>query len=273
MFEGLQNWLIAHLTAAIHIFVLGVGGFWLTHLLGKVLERRLRERFGAEAALLIARGLKYVLNALIALSILREMGFNLGAILGAAGVAGVAIGFAAQTSLSNLISGLFLVWERPFKLGDVIEVDAVTGAVHSLDLLAASIRTFDNRIVRIPNETLVKGRVINLTRMPIRRVDLAVAVGHTASIPRVMRLLVELADAHPTCLDEPRPEVVCKGFAPSSLDFQLGVWVERNDEPAVQNDLLAAIQERFGREGIAFACPRLAIQTNTAHHPPPDVRR
>jgi small-conductance mechanosensitive channel len=83
---------------------------------------------------------------------------NLGAILGAAGVAGIAIGFAAQTSLSNIISGFFLIGERPFELGDVIEIDGISGTVDTIDLLSLTLRTFDNRSVRIPTKPSLRPR-------------------------------------------------------------------------------------------------------------------
>lgn len=259
MFEQLQTWFVAHIDSAFHILVLGVGGFWLTRILGRLLDRRLKPHLGPQASGLLAKSVKYLLNLLIVATLLRELGFNLTAILGAAGVAGVALGFAAQTSLSNLISGLFLVWERPFRLGDTIEVDGITGVVHSVDLLSASIRTFDNRVVRIPNESLVKGRVTNLTRMPIRRVDLSIRVACQSDANQVMRLLTEIADRHPRCLDEPRPVVILRNLDGACLDFLLGVWVVAGDMTAVQNEMLCAIQARFAQEGIAFPPPATTV--------------
>ena len=261
MLENLHLWVLdpGHIRVFLHIAVLGVGGFWLTCILGRLLERSLLPHIGSPVAGILAKAIRYLLYIVILATILGELGFKLtailGAVLGAAGVAGVAIGFAAQTSLSNLISGLFLVWERPFKPGDVIEVDGVTGFVHGITFMSTSLRTFDNRIVRIPNETLVKGRILNHTRMPVRRVDLNISVAHQADARRVMLLLAEIAAAHPCCLRDPKPEVIFKGLGAASLDVLLGAWSKQEDMARLQNDLLCAIKQRFDSEGISLPGP------------------
>ena len=122
-------------------------------------------------------------------SALRELGFDLSVVLGAAGILSVAIGFASQTSTSNLISGLFLMLERPFSIGDVIKVDSTTGEVISIDLLSVKIRTFDNLFVRSPNESMIKTQVTTLTKFPIRRADLQVGIAFKEDIERVKEIL------------------------------------------------------------------------------------
>ena len=106
--------------------------------------------------ILLKRAIFYGIMILMSMSALRELGFDLSVILGAAGILSVAIGFASQTSASNLISGLFLMMERPFSIGDVIRVEQTTGEVISIDLLSVKIRTFDNLYVRVPNESMIK---------------------------------------------------------------------------------------------------------------------
>ena len=115
-------------------------------------------------------------------SALRELGFKLSVLLGAAGVLTVAVGFASQTSASNIISGLFLLGERPFSVGDVIRVGSTTGEVLSIDLLSAKLRTFENLFVRIPNETLIKSEVTNLSRLPVRRLDLKIGIAYKEEV-------------------------------------------------------------------------------------------
>jgi small-conductance mechanosensitive channel len=124
--------------------------------------------------------------------------------------------------------------------------------VHSIGFLSTSLRTFDNRMVRIPNETLVKGRITNHTRLPVRRVDLTIGVAHQADPRKVLRLLAELAAAHPKCLHEPKPVVVFQGLGATSMNFLLGAWASQEDLGALQNELLCAIKQRFDEEGIAL---------------------
>ena len=272
MLENLQAWIQDpnHIRVLMRIAVLGIGGFSMTHVVVRLLERRLLPHIGSPVAGLLAKTIRYLLYTLVLAAILGELGFKLaailGTVLGAAGVAGVAIGFAAQTSLSNLISGLFIVWERPFKPGDVIEVDSVTGVVHSITFMATSLRTADNRIVRIPNEALIKGRIMNHTRLPVRRVDLNISVASQTDARRVMKLLAEIAAAHPKCLREPKPDVIFKGLGAGSLDFLIGAWTKPEDMVVLQNDLLCAVQQRFEAEGIALPGPQLVLAPGPNHN-------
>src|SRR5690606_20718837 len=147
------------------------------------------------------------------------------------------IGFASQTSASNLISGLFLVGEKPFQLGDIIKVGETVGEVLSIDLLSVKMRTFDNLFVRITNESLIKTEMTNLTRFPIRRFDMLVGVAYREDISKVRETLMQVANANPLCLDEPEPMFFFTGFGDSSLNIQFSVWVKRESFRDLRNTL------------------------------------
>jgi len=244
-------------------------GWPLAALLARVSARAARRRFTAQSGMLVGKGVRYSLVLLVLIMALREIGFDLTALLGAAGIAGVAIGFAAQTSLSNLISGLFLIWEKPFQVGDVVQVDATTGVVHSIDLLSLKIRTFDNRFTRIPNETLIKSAFTNITRFPVRRLDLDINVAYKEDIARVRALLSEIADANPFSLDEPAPIIVFKGFGDSALEMMLGVWCEKKEFLSLRNSILPEIKRRFDEEGIVIPFPHRTLYTGEITTPFP----
>jgi len=269
MLENLNSWALAHIVPAIRVTLLACVGFWLSFQVGRIVLRRSQPHLSGQTAMLISKIAKYGLSLLVLVSVLRQMGFDLGAFLGAAGIAGVAIGFASQTSLSNLISGLFLLGERPFKIGDVVEIDGITGRVDTIGLLSTYIRTFDNRQVRLPNETIVKTRVINITRFPIRRLDLDVGVAYKEDAARVMRLLREVANANPMVLDEPEPIVMIKGFGTSSVDFMLGVWIDQADLLDARNAMLTAIKARFAHEGIEIPFPHVSLHAGGTTQPFP----
>jgi small-conductance mechanosensitive channel len=242
-------------------------------LASRVAARVLRGRLGRQGGDLLARILRHAGNILVVVVVLQQFGFNLGAVLGAAGIAGVAIGFASQTSLSNLISGLFIVGERPFEKGDVIEVGEFAGTVEEIGLMALTLRTFDNRSVRIPNETLVKSNVVTVTRYPIRRVDFTLGVSYSESIEQVIQLLRRAADAHPAVLDEPEPVVVFSGFGESSLDFMLGAWTTKEDFLKVKNELPLRIKRLFDEEGVEMPFPHRVLAGGKAMEPIPVVIR
>jgi len=216
-------------------------------------------RMHRQAGLLTGKLVLYAGLSFLVILTLSELGFSLAPLLGAAGVLGVALGFASQTSVSNLISGLFLLAERPFVLDDLIEVGGVTGRVVSIDTLSVQLRTFDNRMVRIPNETLVKSQMINITRFPIRRVDVRVAVAWEEDASRIREILLDVADRNPNCLMEPAPVVVFEGFGESSMNFLLGVWAIQANFHRLRNGIQEDLKARFDAEGVRIPAARRTI--------------
>ncbi len=235
----------------------------------RVATRFARKRFSPHSSFLIGKGVFYLGGVVIVLMALSDLGFQLTAVLGAAGIAGVAIGFASQTSLSNIISGVFLVWEKPFQVGDAIKVGEHVGAVYSIDLMSVKLRTFDNRFVRIPNEQIVKGQMINITRFPIRRLDIQLGVAYKEDVGKVMRVLREIADNNPHCLDEPQPVIIFQDFGESSLQFLFGIWFARADLLLLRNSIMREIKERFDAEGIEIPFPHRTLYTGAATAPFP----
>jgi small-conductance mechanosensitive channel len=189
--------------------------------------------------------------------------------LGAAGVFSVAIGFASQTSASNLISGLFLLAERSFAVGDIIKVGDTTGEVLSIDLLSVKIRTFENLYVRIPNETLVKNQTTTLTKFPIRRIDLQIGIAYKENIERVRKLLMEVADKNVLCLDEPKPLFIFLGYGDSSLNIQLSVWAKKENFLDLRNSIYEEIKEAFDENGIEIPFPHITLYAGSVTDPFP----
>lgn len=246
----------------LHMFraaLLLIAGFVIARLVSRIPPRVMGHHFGAHHVILARRISYYLVLALFVASALTELGFSLGVLLGAAGVLSVAIGFASQTSASNLISGLFLIGERPFGIGDVITVGNTTGEVLSIDLLSVKLRTFENLYVRIPNETLIKSQVTTLTRFPIRRLDLKVGVAHKEDIRHVREVLMRVAEQNPLCLDEPRPAFTFLSFGDSSLDIQFSVWARRETLSDLRNSMQEEIKRAFDEEGIAIPFPQRTI--------------
>ena len=235
----------------------------------RAVKQIVRSRFNAQGVMLIEKFVFYGGAALLLTMILGQMGFQLTALLGAAGIMGVAIGFASQASLSNVISGLFLISEKPMAVGDVITAGNVTGIVLSIDLLSVKLRTFDNRFARIPNEQLLKSELINFSRFPIRRFDINLGVAYKEDIGRVMDVLRDIADKNPFCLDEPEPLILFTNFGNSSLDLMFGVWFHVPDFLALRKSLMREIKERFDAEGIEIPFPHMTLYTGSVTDPFP----
>lgn len=244
--------------------------FWpLLRFSALLLRRSLKKHASAQVSMLGSKILSYGGGLILILTVLNELGFKVSTLLGAAGIVGVAVGFASQTSLSNLISGIFLVWEKPFQVEDVIRVNGNTGVVQEIDLLATKIRTFDNTLIRIPNENLIKSEVTNITRFNIRRFDINLGVAYKEDVGKVIRVLQEVADKNPFCLDEPSPLVLFLGFGDSSLNFLFGVWFAKADFVALRNSIQREILERFREEDIEIPFPHLSIYTGSVTDPFP----
>ncbi|KKO46240.1 mechanosensitive ion channel protein [Arsukibacterium ikkense] len=245
--------------AILQAAILLAAGLLLASLASRAVQKLVSRNFSQHHAVLFKRLVYWLVLALFFASALRQLGFSLGVLLGAAGVLSVAIGFASQTSASNLISGLFLIGEKPFQLGDVIRVGNTTGEVLSIDLLSVKLRTFDNLYVRIPNESLIKTEMTNLTRFPIRRFDLQVGVAYKENISQVRKVLMDVADNNPLSLDEPAPLFVFNGFADSSLSIQFSVWTKRENFRDLRNSLQEEVKMAFDKAGIEIPFPQRTI--------------
>ena len=225
--------------------------------------------YNPQKGLIFGKLVFWPIALVLAVSVLRELGFSLAPLLGAAGIMGVALGFASQTSVSNIISGFFLLAEEPFMVGDVINVGDVTGVVLTIDMLSVKIRTFDNKMVRIPNETLVKAQFTNVTRFPIRRVDVPVGVAYKEDIGRVRAVLLEVAEANPNVLMEPQPQVMFTGYGSSSIDFTFAVWAKKESWLAVKNSITEEVKLRLDAEGIEIPFPHVSLYTGSVTEPFP----
>ncbi len=242
-------------------------GLVLGSFAGRSAAKFMAQRSTRHHTVMVRRLVFYLIVLLFAMAALREAGFSLEVVLGAAGILTVAIGFASQTSASNMISGLFLLVEKPFEIGDVIEVDATIGEVIGIDMLSVKLRTPDNLYVRIPNETLIKTRVVNRSRFPIRRLDRTVGIAYAEDVERVEKLLLGLAEQNPVCLEEPKPFVLVTAFGPSSVDLQFSFWVPKDKVLDGRSGIMVGIKKALDREGIEIPFPHTSIYAGSHSEP------
>jgi len=257
--ESFQNW--ERLISAVVVFL--VGFFLLrigTRMLMKAVGKNLRE----QSSELLRKMIVYTGVTVLFVMVLNAAGVSVGALLGAAGVLGIAVGIASQASLSNIISGLFLVSERFFEIGDVVKIGEHTGSVQSIDLLSIKLRTFDNLLIRIPNQQLIEKDFLNVTRFAIRRMDINVTVSPQYDVERVLEALRSIADGVPQVLDEPEPLCIASEFGENGLNVRLGVWFERSNYVVVRNAVFARMQQVFKERGIPIRTRTVTIDGNAA---------
>lgn len=244
-------------------------GVALIYFLAFIVKKLLPRSLSQQRKMIIQRLIYYSGFILLAFIIIAQLNINLAPFFGAAGVIGLVIGVASQTSIGNIVSGFFLVGEKSFEIGDVIKVGDKAGVVFSIDLLSIKIKTFDNQLLRIPNQTLISTELINVTRFPIRRLDFNVSVAYKEDLGRVKTLLEEVAKANPLSLDEPAPLIVFKDFGSSGIDILLGIWFEKQNYLKVKNSIFQEIKARFDAEGIEIPFPHVTLYTGEATKPFP----
>jgi small-conductance mechanosensitive channel len=224
----------------------------------------LKGRISDQRTFVVRKGIKYTGMVMAFLVVFKAVGVDTAALLGAAGVAGIVFGFAAQTSMSSFISGLFLLSEKPFQVGDTIKVEDTSGVVLSVDLLSVKLRTFDNLFVRIPNETIIKTKVTTITRFPIRRLDLSLSTAYKEDLERVRSVLMELAAENPYCLADPPPFFGIDRFDSSGMALLFCLWFEKSKFWDLKNSIIMAIKKRFEAEDIEIPYQKIDISIGGA---------
>lgn len=249
-------------------FILVVGIVIIT-VLGLILKKLLPQRLSQQRKMIINRFVRYSAIVILFSVIVSELNINLAAIFGAAGVIGIVVGVASQTSIGNIVSGFFMVSEKSFEIGDQIRIGDKTGVVHSIDLLSIKIKTFDNLLLRIPNQTVISSEVINVTRFPVRRLDFDISVAYKENLESVKQTLEEVAKRNPLVLDEPEAIVVFKAFGQHGINVLFGVWFERTNYLKVKNTVFMEIKEAFERKGIEIPFPHISVYTGETTKPFP----
>ncbi|TIW64513.1 MAG: mechanosensitive ion channel family protein, partial [Mesorhizobium sp.] len=193
-----------------------------------------------------------------------EAGIDLSNLALVAGALSLGIGFGLQNVVSNFVSGLILLAERPFKVGDWIVAGDTTGTVKKISVRATEIETFQRQSVILPNSTLINNAVGNWThRNKLGRVDIKVGVAYGSDVKRVHALLLEIARSHPLVLKNPEPFVLFANFGAAALEFEIRVFLaDILNGNIVQNDIRFAIFDEFNSEHIEIpSTPRAVVET------------
>lgn len=251
-----------------------VVGYAAARFLMPITATRLFPRLGfdAGASSAFASLTFYALMAAVFLLALRAVNIPLTAFAVVGGALALGIGFGSQAIVSNFISGLLLLAERPIRAGDLIEVSGVVGTVESIGLRSTRIRTADNFHIIVPNSSFLESNVVNWTHQdPNIRLKIVVGVAYGSPTRKVEELLLQVARAHPRCLSHPGPVVIFGDFGASALSFELRFWIrydERTDRTAIQSDVRHHIDALFAQEGITIAFPQMDVHLDLARVDP-----
>lgn len=202
---------------------------------------------------------RYAFYFAVVVYILGLFGIKLSAIWGAAGIAGVAIGFAAQTSVSNLISGIFIVSEKSIKMGDTIIINGVTGVVDTISLLSIRVHTHDNQMVRIPNSSIISSLLTNNSYNSYRRYLLNVSVAYEADLELAVETLKKAPALCPTARTDPAPNVWIDSFGESGINLILAIWFDNSDFLAVKTEAFIAVKKVFDQAKIEIPYNKVVV--------------
>ncbi len=237
--------------------------FLLARIADKLGRKRLIPRLTPRAAthtrVLIQTLYVYGVYIVASVWVLAVFGVNPAGIFAALGLFSVGLGFAAQTSVSNLISGLFLLFERPFSVGDVIEVNGQVGIVLSIGLLSTRMRTFDNVLLRVPNENILKSTVKTFTAYEIRRIDLEVGISYDDDIDRAKEVIRRFLDENPVFLMEPEPIIMVSSLGDSAVILKVMVWIKRTDILRAKDTLVGGVKKALDEAGITIPYPQRVV--------------
>lgn len=180
----------------------------------------------ATSASFLKTALKFAVLTLGVVQALAAAGINTGAVLTSLGIAGLTIGFAARDALSNLISGLLIFWDRPFVIGDLVEVEGRYGRVSEITLRSTRVVTVDGQMLAVPNSTIINTTVSSYTNFPHLRLDIDITIGTAEDIDRVRKILLALVVDDPNFVDEPKPRVVVTALNDYNTAIALQAWIE-----------------------------------------------
>lgn len=260
MIDAIIAFFTPEILAKIITVVIGLGIFTLVYLLIKhIIKKFAVKKLKPQTSMIVIKVIRYTFYVLVIIYVLGIFNINLSALFGAAGIAGVAIGFASQTSMSNVISGFFVLTDHALKVGDFITVDEVSGTVDSVDMLSVKVKTPDGRMVRIPNETIINTKLQNVSSYPSRRFDVVVSVSYDTDLRKALEVLGTVPGKCSLVLTDPEPVIFCTNFGASGIDITLGVWLNNNDLFAVRNQVFVAIKESFDEAGISIPFPQVDV--------------
>ena len=203
--------------------------------------------------------LNTLLMIVVFIAAINQLGIQTTSIIAVLGAAGLAIGLALQGSLSNFAAGILIVIYRPYKVGDYIQADNHLGTVDDIQIFSTVLKTPDNKLVIVPNGSIMNGSIVNFSNQDKRRVDIIASCSYEDDIDKVKSVLADILSKDERILNEPKPRIAVSELADSSVNFIVRPWVKNSDYIDVYYSLLEEIKKRFDQEGIAIPYPQTDV--------------
>ena len=248
--------------AAIAIYLVGkIVVRILTGLLENVMTRA---KVDATLSSFLSNIAHYVLITLVILMALQSLGVDTTSVAAIMGAAGLAVGFALQSSLSNFASGVMIILFKPFRVGNFIEAAGVSGTVEEISIFSTLMKTGDNKQIIVPNGSIYGGNITNYSAKPTRRIDMVVGCGYSDDLRAVKAFLTILVETDERILRDPAPVVAVSELGDCSVNFVVRPWVNSADSWAVLWDLNERVKLGFDERGFNIPYPTQDIHVHQA---------
>jgi len=243
------------ITAALGFF----GALLGSKLVSIQLRRSLKDKLSKEHLEMLIKLISYAIMIIAALWIMPMIGLEPSGLMVAGGIVALAVGFASQSIIGNLISGLFLMGERPVKIGDLVEISGNLGTVEDIQIISTAIRTLEGLYIRIPNETVFTSSITNFSANPVRRFEFAIGISYVDDAEKAIAMIKDTAAAHPLILINPPPQVFVDALGDSSVDIIARFWAPTSDWYSAKMELLWKIKTAIEAAGIEIPFPQRVL--------------
>ncbi|WP_298222153.1 mechanosensitive ion channel domain-containing protein [Flavobacterium sp.] len=238
------------LIAALLLLVVGIWAIrFITSVSRKIMVRREVEPTLVE---FLSDIIFWGLRILLFIAVISKLGIESSSFLTILGAAGLAIGLSLQGSLSNFAGGMLIIFFKPFKLGDTIEAQGVSGTVIDIQIFVTQLLTANNQVIFVPNGALSNGTIINFSQQQTRRTDLTMGISYDTNIKEAKDLITGILDANPKILDHPTASVTVKELTDSGIKIAIRVWVKNEDFGDVTSAILEDCKTAFDEAKINY---------------------
>ncbi|MGD8173617.1 small-conductance mechanosensitive channel MscS [Vibrio sp. TRT 21S02] len=244
------------------IVILFIGNI-IVKMVANSISRMLEKKKMDKAVVEFIHGLvRYLLFVIVLIAALGRVGVQTASVVAVIGAAGLAVGLALQGSLSNFAAGVLIVAFRPFKSGDYVEIGGVAGSVDAIQIFQTILKTPDNKMVVVPNASVIGGPITNYSRHETRRVDLVIGVSYGADLKQTKEVIREALEKDTRILQEPGIQIGVLALADSSVNFVVRPWCKTADYWDVYFDSTQAIKEALDAAGIEIPFPQMDVHLN-----------
>ena len=227
------------------------------------LRRSLKDKVSKDVGETVLKILYYGILIIVFISILPLIGLKPSVLLVAGGVTGIILGFASQNIVGNLVSGFFLMVERPIKIGDQVQINDVSGYVTDIRIISTLIRTYDGLLVRIPNQQVFTTNITNIVGHPVRRFEYTIRIRYSDDANAAIWLIKDLIDKEPFALLNPSPSVFVNDLADSSVNISVRIWAPVNEWFGIKTRILWKIKQSLEENGIEIPLPQRIVRIQT----------